>query len=91
MDLYSLRFFLLLLNHFSIPKNIPDDHIQMPSTASSSGRKNESTQKLFVKPVETVLAPKTAALVTTTEALAAGVYPEFELDVVTFVFNVVVP
>ena len=43
--------------HFSTPKSIPDFNIQMPSKANANGSKNESTKKLFVKPVEIILAP----------------------------------
>jgi hypothetical protein len=89
--LYPLLIFFLLSSHFSIPKNIPDFHIHKPISANNSGKKNESTQKLLVRPVETVLAPKTVDLVTTTDALPDGVYPEFELVTETLLFRVVVP
>ena len=57
----------------------------------TNGKKNESTQKLFVKPVETVLAPKTEVFVTITEAFEVGVYPVDELKTETLLFSVVVP
>ena len=89
--LYPLRIFFLPSNHFSIPKNIPDLHIHNPIRVNSNGRKNESTQKLLVNPVETVLAPSTVDLVTITDALLAGAYPVFELVTETLLFKVVVP
>jgi hypothetical protein len=88
--LNPLRIFLLLSSHFSIPKNIPLLHIQMPIKVIRNGRKNESSQKLLVNPVETVLAAKTVALATITEADAEGALA-FELVTVAKLFKVVVP
>jgi hypothetical protein len=47
----------------------------MPIREKSNGRKKESTQMLLVRPVDTVLAPKTWPCVTTTGA--AGVAGAF--------------
>ena len=73
-----------------MPKNIPDFIIQIPIRVISNGRKNESTQKLLVRPVLTVLAPKTAPRVTMTEAEVVGFEP-FELVTETLFVKVVVP
>ena len=63
----------------------------MPIKVINNGNKNESTHILLVKPVEIVLAPKTDALVTITDALLAGLYVEFELVTETLLVKVVVP
>ena len=74
-----------------MPRNIPDFNIQIPINVIIKGRKNESSQKLLVKPVETVLAPSTVDLVTTTEAELTGTYPAAELVTEALLFKVVVP
>jgi len=70
--------FIFVLSQFPAPKSIPLLHNQIPSKTSISGKKNESTQKLFVNPVATELAPNTPDLETITDALADGL-DAFEL------------
>ena len=69
----------------------PRFHNQPVMVSKNNGKKKESTKKLLVRPVDTVVAPATCERVTETDAvLEFPVYP-LVLVILEVLFKVVVP